>query len=129
MSISRGVFFIFGLLCATLSVAHHSFAMFDRSQQITLQGTVKDYQWTNPHVFVQFLVRNDKGEDQEWSIEGASPNMLYREGWTKTTFQAGDQLTLVVNPLKDGSHGGYFLFCRFADGKTLGSVGGQKAPG
>lgn len=110
------------------AVAHHSFAMFDRDKQVTLKGTVKQYQWTNPHVFVQLLVPNQKGEAEEWSIEGASPNMLFREGWSNKTFQTGDQVTIVANPLRDGSHGGSLIYAQLPNGKTIGTVG-YKPPG
>lgn len=117
------------LVAATGSaVAHHSFAMFDREKQVTLEGTVREFQWTNPHVFVQLLVKNDKGIDEEWSIEGASPNMLFRRGWTAQSFKPGDRVTVIMNPLRDGQRGGNFVFARLPDGKTLGDLN-SRAPG
>ena len=117
-----------GLLAALPLAAHHSFAIFDRDKQVTLSGTVKEFQWTNPHVFVQLVVKNTEGADEEWSIEGASPNMLFRSGWTNQSFKPGDQVTMVVNPLRDGSHGANFVFARLPDGKTLGQLN-SRAPG
>jgi hypothetical protein len=102
--------------------AHHSFAVFDRSVQVTLVGTVREFQWTNPHIFIQLMVRNDKGVEEEWSIEGASPNMLFRRGWTPQSFRPGDKVTLTVNPLRDGGRGGNFVHALFPDGKTLGDM-------
>jgi Family of unknown function (DUF6152) len=117
-----------GLFAAHPIAAHHSFAMFDRDKQVTLSGTVKEFQWTNPHIFIQLMVTNPEGAAQEWSIEGASPNMLFRRGWTNQSFKPGDKVTLVVNPLKDGSRGGNFVMAHLPDGKTLGEAG-SRAPG
>ena len=102
--------------------SHHSFAVFDRSLRITLEGVVREFQWTNPHVFVQVIVRNEKGIDEEWSIEGASPNMLLRQGWTKDSFVPGEKVVLIVNPLRDGGRGANFVHARFPDGRTLGTL-------
>jgi Family of unknown function (DUF6152) len=115
------------LFGASLS-AHHSFAVFDRDTQVTLDVVVKEFQWTNPHVFIQVMVRNESGKDEEWSIEGASPNSLVRRGWARDTFKAGDRLTLVVNPLRDGSRGGFFLQAKWPDGRTLGELN-MRPPG
>jgi Family of unknown function (DUF6152) len=124
-----------GLLTATLllvgagsAVAHHSFAMFDREKQLTLEGTVREFQWTNPHVFIQVMVKNPAGVEEEWSVEGASPNMLFRRGWTNQSFKHGDHVTIIMNPLRDGTHGGSFVFARLPDGKTLGEMN-SRAPG
>lgn len=108
-------------LFASAAGAHHSFAMFDTTKKITVTGVVRDYQWTNPHVFVQLVVADAQGQAQEWSIEGASPNMLYRAGWSKSTFSIGERLTIVINPLRDGGNGGYFVSCQLPDGTTLGT--------
>jgi len=69
------------MLTASSALAHHSFAMFDQSKSVTLQGTVKDFRWSNPHVFIQLLVKNDAGNEDEWSIEMTSPEHLARVGW------------------------------------------------
>jgi Family of unknown function (DUF6152) len=117
-----------GILASLPITAHHSFAIFDRDKQVTLSGTVKEFQWTNPHVFVQLIVKNSQGVDEEWSIEGASPNMLFRSGWTNQSFKPGDKVTVVVNPLRDGTHGANFVFAKLPDGKTLGQLN-SRAPG
>ena len=85
--------------------AHHSFAMFEQTKTVTLQGTVKQFQWTNPHCFVQVLVPSPGGLI-EWSIEMNSPGASYREGWRPGTLKAGDKITVVINPVRDGTHGG-----------------------
>jgi hypothetical protein len=98
--------------------AHHSFAMFDRAQQVTLEGTVKEFQWTNPHTWTQLIVTQD-GKQVEYGIEGGSPNGLSRRGWSKNSLKAGERVKIVINPLKDGQKGGSFVRATFPDGRTL----------
>lgn len=93
-----------------LSFAHHSFATFDTQTTKTLIGTVKQVQWTNPHIWVQVLVKDPRtGSTTEWSIEGGSPNGLHRAGWKRTTIKEGDAIEMTIHPLKDGSNGGSML--------------------
>jgi len=90
--------------------AHHSFAMFDQTAKKTLVGTVKEVQWTNPHIWVQVLVMDEKtGTPVEWSIEGGSPNALSRQGWKRSSIKAGDAIEVTIHPLKDGSNGGSLM--------------------
>ena len=99
--------------------AHHSASMFDDGKVVELQGTVKELQWTNPHVWLQLIVDRD-GAKTEWSIEGGSPNTLSRTGWRSTSFKPGDVVSVRLNPMKDGTAAGNFVGARFQDGKTLG---------
>lgn len=108
------------VLCALPAYAHHSAAMFDRDRVVELTGTVKELQWTNPHIWIQVNVTNAAGTAQEWSVEGGSPGTLSREGWRPTTFKPGDQVTLKVNPMRDGSAAALFVGAKFADGRTIG---------
>jgi hypothetical protein len=108
-----------GAMAAPAS-AHHSFAMFDNQKQMTLEGTVKEFQWTNPHTWIQVMVKDKSGKDVEWSIEGGSPNGLSRQGWKRTSLKPGDKATVIIHPLKDGSNGGSLM--------TV-SVNGQKVGG
>jgi hypothetical protein len=90
--------------------AHHSFAMFDQAQTKTLVGTVKQVQWTNPHIWVQVMVPDPKtGVAAEWSIEGGSPNGLSRQGWRRTSIKEGDAIEITIHPLKDGTNGGSMM--------------------
>lgn len=100
-------------------IAHHSAAMFDNQKITELTGTVKEFQWTNPHVWIQVNV-DKAGTKEEWSVEGGSPNSLSRNGWRKSTFEPGTAVTIRVNPMRDGTHAGNFVGAKFADGKTLG---------
>jgi hypothetical protein len=98
--------------------AHHSFAMFDRNKQVTLTGTVRQFQWTNPHSWLQLDVQSGRNT-VEWSVELGSPNTLVRQGWRRTTFKAGDRVTVVINPMRDGSNGGAFVSATNSAGKRL----------
>jgi len=90
------------------AVAHHSFAMFDRDKEVVLTGTVHEFQWTNPHAFIEFDVPNARGEAERWSVEMNSPNNLTRQGWKSSYLRSGDKVTVTLNPLRDGKHGGAF---------------------
>ena len=106
------------LMGASPALAHHSFAMFDHDKEVPLQGVIKEFQWTNPHSWIQLLV-TDKGKTTEYSIEGASVNSLARQGWTRNAFKAGDKVTVYVNPLKTGEPGGSFVRAVLPDGSKL----------
>jgi hypothetical protein len=103
----------------TPAVAHHSFATFDMAQDVKLSGTVREFQWQNPHVWIYLIVKAGTS-DQEWEIEGGSLLGLKREGWTKESFKPGDKVTISIHPKRDGSHGGSYIVGVTADGKTLG---------
>jgi hypothetical protein len=112
---------IAAMLTASAALAHHSFAMFDQSKKVTLEGTVKDFRWTNPHVFIQLLVKNDGGGEDEWSIEMTSPEHLVRVGWKPGTLKAGDKVTLVIHPMRDGVKGGQYLSGTGPGGPLIGT--------
>jgi hypothetical protein len=109
---------ILTLLSAAPAFAHHSFAMFDTTKQVSLRGTVKELQWTNPHCFVQVVVA-DQEAPVEWSIEMNSPLDMYRSGWRPGTFKPGDRIAVVINPTRDGTRGGSLVSAMDSTGKTL----------
>ena len=121
-------FLIAAFLLATPVFAHHSFAMFDQSKKVTLKGVVTEFQWTNPHAFIHIEVPNDSGGKDTWQVELNSPNNLTRQGWRSTSVKAGEEVTLVLNPLRDGSKGGLFVSVTLPDGKVLGDPT-RKGPG
>jgi hypothetical protein len=100
--------------------AHHSFAAFDRTKQVTLTGVVRAFQWTNPHAWIQIVVTDDQGREIVWGAECGSPNMMARTGWKSTTLLPGDRVTAVVNPLLDGQPNGALVSVTLADGTVLG---------
>ena len=106
---------------ASSALAHHSFAMFDQSKSVTLQGTVKDFRWANPHVFIQLLVKTEGGSEVEWSIEMTSPEHLARVGWRPGNLKPGDKVTLKIHPMRDGSTGGQYLSGTGPGGPLIGS--------
>ena len=83
-------------------LAHHSFANFDLGKQLTVAGTIKEVQFTNPHVWLQVMVPDGKGGQTEWSIEAGAPGMLLRTGWKPNTLKTGDAVTVVTHPAKNG---------------------------
>lgn len=101
--------------------AHHSSAMFDAQKSITLQGTVKSFQWTNPHCWIQLLVPTGS-KVTEWSIEMGSPEQVYRSGWRRSTLQPGTSLTVVIHPVRDGTPGGQFVSAIAANGAQPGAA-------
>ena len=112
MRVSTKLLVLAGAAAAFVSApasAHHSFAMFDNSKTVTIEGTVKAFEWTNPHTWVQVLVKDATGKEVEWSVEGGSPNGLARQGWTRRSAKAGDKAVVVIHPLKDGAPGGSLI--------------------
>lgn len=110
---------VFGALAAGPATAHHSFAMFDLMTDQKLTGTVKSYQWTNPHVFVELAVPNGAGGEDVWMLEAASPLSLRRNGWRANSFKPGDTITADIHPLKEGALGGQLVNVTLADGTFL----------
>ncbi len=108
------------VLTASPALAHHSFAMFDMTKNITVEGTAKEFQWTNPHSWLQVVVPDASGKDVEWSIELGGPANLFHEGWTRNSIKPGDKVSMVIHPLRDGTAGGALISI---------SVNGQKMGG
>jgi hypothetical protein len=108
------------LLPSAPAMSHHSFAMFEAKKEVTVSGTVKDFQWTNPHSWLQLTVPAGGGKPEaEYSIELGSPNTISRQGWRKSTFKTGDRVTVTIHPMRDGSPGGAFVSAKDAGGKEL----------
>lgn len=103
----------------TTIAAHHSFAMFDSNKVVVLDGVVRDFQWTNPHSWIQLVVP-ESGQPIEYSIEMGSPNNYSRHGWNRNSLKAGDHIKASIHPRKDGSKGGSFVKVVKADGSVLG---------
>jgi Family of unknown function (DUF6152) len=108
------------VLSSSVAGAHHSFAMFDLGKDFTVEAVVKEVQFTNPHVWLQIMVTDDKGVATEWSIESGAPGMMLRNGWKPSTLKPGDKVTLTMHPLKNGSPGGSLVSVKVPDGRVLG---------
>jgi MYXO-CTERM domain-containing protein len=107
---------------ASNASAHHSFAMYDSTKLVTVDGTVTNFQWTNPHVLLWVTGTSAPGEVATlWTIElPTSPGNLGRMGWTKHSLKGGDHVIVDLNPLRDGRHGGSFKKATIVDtGKVL----------
>jgi len=102
------------------ALAHHSGLMFDPKQQITLLGTVREFQWTNPHCWIQLDVSGPKGLE-EWSIEMAAPAEVFRGGWRPKTLKAGDRIRVTMHPSRDGARAGLFMSAAGPSGNPLGA--------
>lgn len=107
----------------TAAFGHHSRSMFDQNKQITLVGIVKEFQWTNPHCWIQVLVpdpSNPAADPMEWGVEMGAPVELMRKGWKPKSLNPGDKISILINPLRDGQHGGLVLAVTGPDGKVIG---------
>jgi hypothetical protein len=105
-------------LGAPTANAHHSFAMFDFQKEVTLEGTVKRFQWVNPHVFIDVQTSGGSGA-AIWSVELSSPSHLVRNGWKPSSLRAGDPIRIVIHPLRDGQRGGTYISATRADGTPV----------
>ena len=115
-------------LCSAPPVqAHHSGAMFDYTRSETFEGTVKEFQWTNPHSWLQLLVADSHGQEVEWSLELGPLVGLQRAGWKPRSLQPGDKVKVIINPLRDGSHGGRLVTVTLPDGHIFNGQGGAQA--
>ena len=108
-------------LASSAALAHHSFAMFDSTKVLTMQGTLYNVEWKNPHGW--FWVKTTRGGKEEiWGFEGAGTGAFIRQGFTKKDFIVGEKVKVDYNALKDGRTGGKFLRMTFPDGRQVGSL-------
>lgn len=117
------------LLQAGYANAHHSGAPYDTDKSIEVSGVVDEWTWQNPHAWLRLTARNDKGEDVVWNIEATSPNILMRQGWRRSTLKSGDNVSVLIHPLRDGSPGGSLMGARLVDGTELGAPPGSGGSG
>ena len=102
------------------AVAHHSFAMFDAEKTVTLQGTVKEFEWVNPHSWLRVMVNDEKtGKPALWAIEMSSPGRLVTMGMRADSVKAGDVISVTFHPMKDGARGGQFIQAVLPGGKEV----------
>src|SRR5579864_1846077 len=115
------------LAIASPALAHHSFSMFDRDKTITMSGIVKEYEWTNPHVWIHMMAADSGGKPVEWSFEMQAIAQDMNGGWRPDSVKPGDKVSIDFHPLKDGTRGGQLVSAVLADGKRLG--GPVRRPG
>ncbi len=109
--------------------AHHSGAMFDNQKNVTLQGTVVEFQYTNPHSWLQIMVAGSDGKQVQWGFEAEGPSTLLRAGIKAKSFMPGDKVTVVGHPMKDGRPAGGLVSVTKADGTVLSPRPQLPAPG
>jgi len=128
MKLNAMLVIVAALLAATASPAysHHSFAVFDLGKTIVFKGTLKDLQWTNPHVWIRVEVL-EKDKPVTYEFECAAISVLKRAGWTRDTVKPGDAITVIGHPYKDGRPGGSVDYLILKDGSKVGS--GDAIPG
>jgi hypothetical protein len=116
-------------LATTPAVAHHSFGMFAIEKVIPVTGTVKDYKYRMPHVWIYLMVPSaNGGAPEEWGFEAHSPNLVARKGWKPSTLKPGDKITILMHPMRDGSHAGSVINMTLPDGKVLWNADSISAP-
>jgi hypothetical protein len=113
------------LLATTSALAHHSNSAFDPEKVVVLTGTVTEWKWVNPHVWIFLSVDDGNGVKSVWEIEGRPPGVLARAGWSKSTFKPGDRITVDFSPARDGSHSGLTTRVTLADGTVLSQASPQ----
>ena len=128
-----GIVVLLALVLVTASTlqAHHSFAaQYDANKPVTLVGTVTKVEWTNPHARFYVDVKDDKGVVTSWNLELASPNVLRRNGWTRTSLNVGDEVTVEGSLAKNGTKMANARVVTLADGRKVfaGSSGGDAPP-
>lgn len=102
-------------------LAHHSSAGFRSDEVSEITGTIREFQFQNPHSWIQVMVAGDGGGSVEWSVEWGSPNNLVRQGYTPQTFPEGAEVTIRLNPAVSGAPMGGFVAAQFPDGTTVGN--------
>ena len=109
---------VVAMLFASVAAAHHSAAAFDRSKPYTMNGTVKKFQWANPHAWIYVDVPDANGQVSTYELEGPGISGMAKNGWTGRTLRPGDKVKIVVAPYRDGSKRGEFMAV-FKDGRQL----------
>lgn len=128
----KSLMVIWGLMLAATGqlLAHHSFAAeFDANKRVMLKGTVTKVDWRNPHIYVYLNVRDDRGGVTEWACEGGPPNVLLRQGWTRTSVREGDEVTIDGAVAKDGSKRCNSRSVNLADGRKVFAGSSEDSPG
>jgi hypothetical protein len=107
------------LLAPRAAVAHHGQAAYEPTKELTLRGTMTDFEWANPHCLLRFDATDDKGKEQHWIVQAISPLMLTRFGWTRNSLKPGDVVTVVLHPAKNGETSGILDKVVLSNGQEL----------
>jgi len=127
-TLSSIILSVAGCALATTASAHHSSAMYDHDVSQTSDAVVNQWQFSNPHATLWVYINNDEGKPELWGIEAPGPKQLLSMGWDKNTVQPGDKVTVTINPLRNGQHGGSLVSLVLSDGTKMGMGGGYGGP-
>ena len=107
------------LLLSAPLLAHHGTAALDTGKEVTLKGTVTEWIWSNPHCFLQFDAKDDTGQVRNWAVETQNPTAMTQRGWSRSAFKAGDEVTVILEPVKNGQPIGRLLTVVLPNGQKL----------
>jgi hypothetical protein len=116
---TAGLSLVITLAVAVSAYAHHSAAGVDQTRTVTTEGIVKQFKWANPHAWLEVEAPNTKGGTDVWNFEMTSPTFLVRAGWKANSVKAGDKVTVVARPMKNGDPGGLFVSITLPSGQVL----------
>ncbi len=122
MNVKAACFAVIGCIAALAfqAQAHHSFAMFDHEKTITVTGTLKEFEWTNPHCWLHINAADPAtGRTVEWAFEMGSVGQIAAQGWKADSVKPGDKITVDAHPLRDGTRGGQYESAKLSDGRTF----------
>jgi hypothetical protein len=123
MKVSACVIGAAALAAAALpAFAHHSYAEFANDKTVTVTGTLKEFQWTNPHSWLLVMVPNAKGVPEQWALELNSVSMLAAKGWKPKTVLPGDKISVTFHPMKNGTRAGSSISVKLPSGKVMGGT-------
>jgi len=118
-----------GLLAASASLAaHHGAASFDTTRELTLKGTVTEWIWANPHCFLKFDAKDETNAVRNWAVEVSNPTDMTKRGWARSSFKVGDEVTVTLQPVKNGDPIGRLRNVVLPNGQTLSNMGPPPAP-
>src|SRR5215510_5271317 len=118
---------VIAVLISVSAYAHHSAAGIDRTKSVTVEGTVKQFKWGNPHSWLEVEVVNSKGGSDIWNFEMNPPAYLVRSGWKSTTVKTGDKIKVTARPFMNGDPGGIFMSVTLENGQVL-AAGASPSP-
>src|ERR1700754_3502464 len=107
------------LLVSVTLAAHHGAASLDTGKEVTLKGTVTEWIWSNPHCFLKFDAKDDTGAIRNWAVETQNPTSMTQRGWARPSFKVGDEVTVTIEPVKNGQPVGRILTAIMANGQKL----------
>src|ERR1700676_1921782 len=116
---------VYCMMMPVLGFAHHGTAEYDNSKTVSLRGTITAFKYLNPHVLIDFTVKDENNQAAEWTAESQSPNLLSRRGWSRSTVKPGDDVILTGHPVKNGAHAMTVQKVVFADGRETPNMGLQ----